>query len=419
MAVKTYLITGVCILSVIVGLTGNFIIIVVRIYKQYKRRNTTAYAFLISQLAAADFLFAFTLIFDIHSFLHQDMWLFGSGTCKFIKTLQSTSLSTTVGLLTVMAYERYCGISKPLQHRWSIKRTAITVAVIWFYIFLTLIPFMKALDVQEGKCYEVHHPSENFRKAYTMFMFVTNFVIPLISIVIFHTLMVVAMKKHKQTIGNSRQRSSYRESFAPKDGKSDGTEDNLSVIVELKRDQSCCRHYLHKLLKGKRREKVLQDKTSMLHGSKFSRKSSRRRNASAQRKDDHKLVKMLVAVTLCFVVMTLPTQIFYIWYDFSGEEASSAAMKILEVFASLVYIHCCANCIIYSAMDKRFRTDVKNMFRFIFKLQKPRRKWTPSGKKALLVLSRFSTKKSTSSSRSTVTEIVPAEYVVCEVQTTV
>ena len=43
---------------------------------------------------------------------------------------------------------------------------------------------------------------------------------------------------------------------------------------------------------------------------------------------------------------------------------------MVEVFSSLVYLHCCVNCVIYSAMDKKFRADVEKTFRFIFNCKK-------------------------------------------------
>lgn len=130
-------IATICILgvSVIVGLSGNLLIVIVRVYKQLQRRKTTAYAFLVCQLAIADTIFAFTLIFNLKTKLHNDIWTFGKGLCKSVNVLQSVSLSTTVLFLTVMSYERYLGISKPLTHRWSIKKALVIVIVIWLYIF--------------------------------------------------------------------------------------------------------------------------------------------------------------------------------------------------------------------------------------------------------------------------------------------
>ena len=402
MSAGTTVIIVACIASVVVGLTGNLIIVIVRIFKQLQRRNTTAYTFLISQLAIADFLFAFTIIFDIHNQMH-DHWSFGSGMCKFIKTLQSTSISTTVGLLMLMAYERYLGLSRPLQHRWSIKRTSLFVFVIWVYIILTFIPFMIAVDVQDGYCYEVGHPSETFRKGYTMFLFITNFVIPLFCITVFHTLIVRAMRKHLNSMKNQRHRSIRKK--IPEKNTSKSTPCNGIIDPDKNNNKTLsCWELFHKIHCLRKDEQSKEDVTSDQPSKTVGPPGIFRRLLSSRsaKHEDHKLVKMLAAVTLCFAVMTLPTQVYYIWYDFFRGETSSTNSHLLEVIASLIYMHCCVNCIIYSAMDKKFRRDVITTFKCLFKCKIHSNEWTERLSSQLSIFKR----KSRSISKETACEII-------------
>lgn len=391
--VMNYPIIAVLFVSVIIGISGNLTIVIVRIFKQLQRKNTTAYTFLVCQLAIADLIFAFTMTFDIYIYIKKE-WVFGVGVCRFVKVIQSASLTTTIGFLTVMAYERFCGISKPLQHRWSIRKTFIIVLTMWVYVFLTFIPFVIALDVKPGldnklACYEVNY-SASFRKGYTLFLFITNFLAPLISISIFHTLIVSHMKKHLKSMRDQRHRSSpsikrkIKNNVKQSEGgrgrmRQTSTTSTYSLPAE---DAVCgegetnCWVALYKLLRRR------FDKNNNNHSNGSYQTSpilppsaasqSRRRSTNVFRRlisrsktnEDRKLVKMLVAVTMSFAIMALPPQIYYIWIDWI--DSTSPDLKFMEVLSSLVYLHCCSNCIIYSVMDKKFRTDVRKTIEYIF-----------------------------------------------------
>ena len=411
----------VCFLSLFVGMSGNLIIVIVRIFKQVQRRNTTAYTFLIGQLAIADFVFAFTICFDINSYLNNGLWTFNVSSCRFIKLIQSASLTTTVGFLTIMAYERYCGISRPLKHHWSIKRTTIITLALWAYIVLTFVPMVTALDIDEcGYCSEFGHPSEAFRKGYTMFLFSTNYVAPLISIIVFHTLIVYRMKKHLKAMQSKRHRST---ASSPNTSKKHSTKFDATLkdrkvstmsAISIADDSVCGRHgdsncwvVLYRLLCEKFENKNNNNENNKTNSNnnsnngtpQFSAHSTRNRSNVFKRlvtrsktNEDKKLVKMLVAVTMSFALMTLPTQIYYIWYDFrlEQERLSDEVLKVVEVFSSLVYLHCCMNCVIYSAMDKKFRADVGKTFRFLFNCQQKKKPTSRSTFQRVTMVSRLS-----------------------------
>lgn len=443
--IMRYFIIAVAIFSIVVGITGNFIIVIVRIFKQLQRKNTTAYTFLVSQLAIADLLFAFTIIFALHEHLHLK-WVFGAQGCRLIKVTQSVSLTTTVGFLTVMAYERYRGISKPLQHRWSIKKTSFIVIGIWIYIFLTFIPYLLALDVgKSGYCEEIHHSSTKFKQGYTLFLFLTNFVAPLCCVTVFHTLIVVRMKKHLKSMRDQRHRSSpsikrkIKNNNARNDERIAGGR-NMSTASTYSEggggeDAVCaegetnCWVALYKLLRSRFGTQYRIARTTNNNNYQPSPTAGRRVSSSRRRRstnifrrlisssktnEDRKLIKMLVAVTLSFAVMTLPTQIYFLWVDFLSEKEAAEfnsqnnqfISRLIEVFSSLVYLHCCSNCVIYSAMDKRFRSDVKKTIQYIFNCT-PKKNLRQSFQRVTVVsrLSRssrhYSTTTSTTSSSNT------------------
>lgn len=376
------------ILSIVVGLSGNLLIVIVRLLKQIQRKNTTAYTFFISQLAIADMAFAFTLVFDAASKFNSERWILNLFMCKFIKILQSTSLATTALFLTLMAYERYCGISKPLHHHWSIRKSTMLVIAIWVFIFITLIPFLLAVNIDEnGYCYDINYSSEHFRKVYSLFLFFTNFFLPLICIVVCHTLIIRKMKKHFKSIASSKYRKNGgREREVTSSVSSNTEEENNNNRDEKQKIKKCtdpngkpnccgCIKYLN--CKQKRKRNFLEPSAALLpkdkessvknRSSKFLRVLPMRKRP--KNREDRKLVQMLVAVTICFAIMIAPNQFFYIWFDFS-DQRNPTVLHLLEVFGSFVYLHCCVNPIIYSAMDKRFRREVVATFKDILKCNK-------------------------------------------------
>ena len=74
------------------------------------------------------------------------------------------------------------------------------------------------------------------------------------------------------------------------------------------------------------------------------------------------MVKILVVIVTLFAVLTLPIHIWYLWYEFSDRwSVKGKGEDVLEIFASLVYLHSAINPIIYSIMDRSFREDVKTI----------------------------------------------------------
>ena len=103
---------------------GNITVIVVRL-KKFMQRGLSAYKQLICQLSAVDLIFATALPFDIYMRSNKKDWIRNRIVCKLLKTIQSASLTASVGILTVMAFERYQGISNPLAHRWFTKKVIL------------------------------------------------------------------------------------------------------------------------------------------------------------------------------------------------------------------------------------------------------------------------------------------------------
>lgn len=178
--------------------------------------------------------------------------------------------------------------------------TLLTLAI-WGYSYANFIPYAIALDVEGGVCYDVNYPHPDFAKWYTMYQFLSTWLCPLLLILVFHFGMVFKVISHRKTIKRSTHRSN-------------GANGNSSRTVN-----------------GKKRKR--------------------------------KMVKILAIIVAFFALLTLPIHIWYLWYEYSDRsETEHYSLEVLEIFASLVYMHSAVNPIIYSIMDRSFREEVKLIF---------------------------------------------------------
>ena len=177
-------------------------------------------------------------------------------------------------------------------------QVSLLVLAIWGYSYANFIPYAMALDVQENICHDFTYPHPQFAKWYTLYQFLSTWLLPVFLIIFFHFGMVFKVVKHRKTI----KRSTYR---SPADNGN----------------------------------------------------STKRRQ-----KPKRKMVRILVVIVTLFALLTLPVHIWYLWYEFSDRSVTeNYSLEVVEIFASLVYMHSAVNPIIYSIMDRSFREDVKSM----------------------------------------------------------
>lgn len=372
--ISFYIIT-VCCFSVFVGIIGNLVVLIVRAFKKSQRKEKAiAYNFLVSQLAIADLLFAFTVIFDIHEYLHENKWIFDVHSCRIINSMQLVSFTTTVGFLTVMSYERYRGITKPLHHRWSIKKASVIVFGIWVYSFILASPYMVTLQITiEGYCSESHDVPKVLKQIYTLVIVLATYILPLSCIIFFNILSTIYMKKHIKSI--KKLLSHTTPSSVPQITKNEETELRFFNQDSIRGSGT---KYATDIHKGNI-TKNLHSRISQDIQSFGSREDPLRSTPAGIRiipagVKDRKLINMLVAMTVSFALLVLPSSFWYLWHEFHpsplNPDDSSSSDKyfslFIQVFVGLVYLQCCSNCIIYSLMDKRFHKDARNAFRQIF-----------------------------------------------------
>ena len=300
-----YALIVIYIISFILAITGNLIVILVRVYH---RRTNSAYKLLICHLALSDIIYPTAIPFQLAVMFGHDVWPLEVVSCKLIKTTHSAAFTASIGIMTVLAAERFQGTRDPLRHRWSSRKVHITIIIVWIVSYINFIPYTIALDVQYGYCHEYNFPSEQFRKGYTAFQFGLTYILPLICVAYFHYRIATVVKVHRKDI---RHRAYTREISA--------------------------------------------------RGSVSSNSSTGLRQA---RLNSSKMTKVLTLIVTLFATLTLPFQIWFIWHEFTDRSSQqNANLDVVAVFGALVFVHSGINPIVYSIMDKQFRTDIRFVFR--------------------------------------------------------
>lgn len=301
---------------IVIGLCGNLAVLVIRISKQRVRTQRTIHSYLVCHVATADTLYFATLIFDLHTKFNENKWLLGPNACKFYEILQSLSLNTTILFLTIMSYERYLGTCLPLTHRWSYKKVHIIVITTWVYVLSSLIPHFLAVGLQSvtGLCYDYDYTPPQFIKGYIIFLLITNCLIPAVLIITCHRLIIYRVNKHSKSMSDTKFQKG-----------------NISTLQEQKCNNNTRRWF-----------PIKNQDLSIIKSN-----NDCRTKIQGKRQQSKKLINMLVVMTLCFVMLFLPMQFFFVWFVFASHRMSEKEGRVMKFISSLIYFQGCINFIVY------------------------------------------------------------------------
>lgn len=191
----------------VITVSGNVLVITV-IMKNRKLRSldTYYYGYYLLNLAIADLSVALLIIPITVIYTETGSWPFGVVLCKVIPTLIVASLSASILTLLVLTCERYWAIVYPLKPRLTRKKLLIILALVWFFSFAAGSPELFVYQLKaniSGKQIQKKYPcreewqSKSQRKAYTTFLFVFTYLLPLILILGAYLRIVVEL--HRST----------------------------------------------------------------------------------------------------------------------------------------------------------------------------------------------------------------------------
>ncbi|XP_047423106.1 pyroglutamylated RF-amide peptide receptor [Sciurus carolinensis] len=178
--------TGVLIFAL--ALFGNALVVYVVTRSKAMRTVTNIF---ICSLALSDLLIAFfcipvTMLQNI-----SDDWLGGAFVCKLLPFVQSTAIVTEVLTMTCIAVERHQGLVHPFKMKWQYtnQRALTMLGVVWLVAVIVGSPMwhVQQLQVKYDFLYDQEHvccleewASPAHQRAYTTFILVSLFLLPLL-----------------------------------------------------------------------------------------------------------------------------------------------------------------------------------------------------------------------------------------------
>ncbi|XP_032830791.1 P2Y purinoceptor 4-like [Petromyzon marinus] len=168
----------------------------------FKTKKWSCNSIYILNLAATDFLYALSLIFLIHCYIIQDVWVFGDLMCRLIRFLFYFNLYSSILFLTAISMYRYLGICHPISTRGLQRlRFAVSIcAIIWVFTLLETAPYLyfggvTKLTPDNDECWDFVPDKAAEHLPYGITLTVLGFILPFFVILIFYSCIIHTLKK--------------------------------------------------------------------------------------------------------------------------------------------------------------------------------------------------------------------------------
>ena len=265
---------------------------------------------LILNLALCDLITPLTSIpFDLALEENNYTWPYGRFLCKVLwpaATLSATSASLT---LAAISFDRYRVIMHPYSPRLTTKQVKTMIICLHTFSCLVVVPYAYFLELHGTSCKEMWPPTFEFRKAYTLLLFLVQYGLPLPVMLFIYALALQKLCSSSKKVRNC----------VMSEGK--GTRQEKTICQDPKRE-SVSRVISH-------RERKLR------------------------------ATKMFLTVVFVFTTCMLPNQIYWLWVDFgSGYESKNYTMAGI-VCRMFTYANSVLNPMIYAIFRKEFKTGFR------------------------------------------------------------
>lgn len=181
---------------ILLSLVGNSIVIFT-VWRNNSMRSVTN--LFIGNLAASDLLITILGMPNMITQLYLGYkWIFGAAICKIVVFFQSVSVASSILTLLAITFDRFWAIIFPFRRRPSFFAARFLLGVVWVISLSVMAPFLYAQRVIVGPegyeiCIEDWSPAFNpvtAAKDYTLVLFITLYVFPLLTMVIMYSFIV-------------------------------------------------------------------------------------------------------------------------------------------------------------------------------------------------------------------------------------
>ncbi|XP_061431383.1 P2Y purinoceptor 3-like [Lethenteron reissneri] len=178
-----------------------------------KKWNSTS-IFMIN-LAVADFLYALSLMFLVHSYVNEDVWIFGDFMCRIVRFLFYFNLYGSILFLGCMSLYRYLGICHPLSTRsWHRRRVTFAICMtVWLCLLAETAPYLYFAGTLEhaggqADCFDFVPDLTNQHLPYGIVIVLTGFLIPFVAILVFYARIIHTLRMSMRAAGSNVQAGS-------------------------------------------------------------------------------------------------------------------------------------------------------------------------------------------------------------------
>ncbi|XP_043107342.1 probable G-protein coupled receptor 25 [Puntigrus tetrazona] len=192
------------------GFLGNLFVIVV-IGQRHKKNGRLVDTFVIN-LAVADFVFVVTLpLWAISA--HFGEWSFGEAMCKISSFVIAVNRFSNIFFLTCMSIDRYLAVVRLMDSKFlrSSNCAQITCGVVWIISFFLGIPSLVYRRLTDNTCSE--DSKSSFVQGMNLLTIFLTFVLPVLILCLCYGSILVNLRRHCHTAGNSRAEARRRHSL--------------------------------------------------------------------------------------------------------------------------------------------------------------------------------------------------------------
>ncbi|XP_056147450.1 chemokine-like receptor 1 isoform X2 [Lampris incognitus] len=188
------------VLILLLGLSGNGIVIWIAGFKMKKTINTTWYL----SLAISDFIFCACLPFNI-THMATSNWIFGLFMCKFTSFAMFLNMFSSIFLLVIISADRCVSVMCPVwaQNHRTIQKASLVVTLAWVVSIALSIPSVVFRDVVShlGKsvCFNNYTSHQYSHEMIAVSRLVGGFIIPFFIIFICYSIIILRLRTNNMT----------------------------------------------------------------------------------------------------------------------------------------------------------------------------------------------------------------------------
>lgn len=377
--------------AMVLGIPLNVMVIAVRGIKYFYKRKISSYQFIITQIAVSDLIFAILIAFDIDSVI-QGTWRFSFGLCALLRPIKSITAAVPGFFMFILAFERFQGVKHTLKQKLTLTKTVVISIMAWIVAILSFVPFatfirvdshtVKATNQTVSACHVVNdYPSVLFNNIYHGYATIIFLVVPFVLTTFFHFRIYNFVKSHAKKMSVHRQNTGNKNigvgsstvgESESSDHKISTDDPDLGAGIDFERFQCDTIEEVDDDVfipheKETRINNIKERFKAIFHNSTIRQRFLTRRNRPKVRKLK---IHILFAISICFFVCIFPNYLWHYMVKLNlARPGNSAWDSIQRVFGSFIYLHCFVNGIIYSIMDKKFRTDAWLVIKCIITLK--------------------------------------------------